>query len=34
VPQQVILFVVSVASAYVVTPGSDYPADDPDHPEL
>jgi hypothetical protein len=25
---------VSVASAYVVTPGSDYPADDPDHPEL
>ena len=30
----VILFAVSVASAYVVTPGSDYPADDPDHPEL
>jgi hypothetical protein len=25
---------VSVASAYVVTPGTDYPADDPDHPQL
>ena len=25
---------MSVASAYVVTPGSDYPADDPDHPLL
>ena len=25
---------MSVASAYVVTPGKDYPADDPDHPEL
>ena len=25
---------MSVASAYVVTPGSDYPADDADHPEL
>ena len=30
----VILFAVSVASAYVFTPGTDYPADDPDHPEL
>ena len=30
----VILFAVSVASAYVVTPGTDYPADNPDHPEL
>jgi hypothetical protein len=31
----VILFAVSVACAYVVTPGSrDYPADDPNHPEL
>ncbi len=31
----VILFAVSVASAYVVTPGSrDYPADDASHPEL
>jgi hypothetical protein len=31
----VILFAVSVASAYVVTPGkNDYPADHPDHPEL
>ncbi len=30
----VILFAVSVASAYVVSPGKDYPADDPDHPEL
>ena len=30
----VILFAVSVASAYVVTPGKDYPADDPNHPEL
>jgi hypothetical protein len=29
----VILFAVSVASAYVVSPGRDYPADDPDHPE-
>ena len=25
---------MSVASAYVVTPGKDYPADDPNHPEL
>jgi hypothetical protein len=24
---------VSVACAYVVTPGRDYPADDPNHPE-
>ena len=30
----VILFAVSVASAYVVCPGRDYPADHPDHPEL
>ena len=30
----VILFAVSVASAYVVTPGNDYPADHPHHPEL
>ncbi len=30
----VILFAVSVASTYVVTPGRDYPADDPSHPEL
>ncbi len=29
----VILFAVSVASAYVVTPGSDYPADDPSQPQ-
>lgn len=29
----VILFAVNVASAYVVSPGRDYPADDPDHPE-
>ena len=28
----VILFAVSVASAYVVTPGKDYPADDPSQP--
>jgi hypothetical protein len=28
----VILFAVSVASAYVVTPGRDYPADDPNQP--
>ena len=28
----VILFAVSVASAYVVTPGTDYPADDPSQP--
>ena len=28
----VILFAVSVASAYVVTPGKDYPADDPNQP--
>jgi hypothetical protein len=30
----VILFAVSIASAYVVTPVRDYPADDPSHPEL
>jgi hypothetical protein len=30
----VILFAVFVASAYVVTPCIDYPADDPNHPEL
>jgi hypothetical protein len=30
----VILFAVSVACAYVVSPGRDYPADDPSHPEL
>ena len=30
----VILFAVSVACAYVVSPGKDYPADDPSHPEL
>ena len=29
----VILFAVSVASAYVVTPGRDYPADDPSQPQ-
>ena len=29
----VILFAVSVASSYVVTPGSDYPADDPSQPQ-
>ena len=28
----VILFAVSVATAYVVTPGRDYPADDPSQP--
>ena len=28
----VILFAVSVASAYVVTPAKDYPADDPNQP--
>ena len=29
------LFAVSVACAYVITPGSrDYPGDDPNHPEL
>ena len=26
------MFAVSVASAYVVTPGKDYPADDPSQP--
>jgi hypothetical protein len=30
----VILFAVSVACAYVVSPGRDYPADDASHPEL
>ena len=30
----VILFAVSVACAYVVSPGKDYPADDASHPEL
>jgi hypothetical protein len=29
----VILFAVSVASAYVITPGRDYPADDPSQPQ-
>jgi hypothetical protein len=29
----VVLFAVSVASAYVVTPGRDYPADDPSQPQ-
>jgi hypothetical protein len=29
----VILFAVSIASAYVVTPGRDYPADDPSQPQ-
>ncbi len=28
-----ILFAVAVASAYVVSPSRDYPADDPGHPE-
>ena len=28
------MFAVSVACAYVVSPGRDYPADDPSHPEL
>jgi hypothetical protein len=30
----VVMFAVSVASAYVLSPGRDYPPDDPDHPEL
>jgi hypothetical protein len=29
----VILFAVSVACAYVLSPGRNYPADDPGHPE-